>query len=1349
MSRQTLRTYLAASALLSFVIATFAIGLNRRHQELGSNPYPVKAQRMNRHLPIATPLEVVHGESDTSKADSLRGQHIVREMNGVLHYEPGAYTARFSHDAITYCVNRPDCAGSLTYIFRDAQMGGVLLNASSPASPHVRTVDRSVIYSRGTIEEVYQLGEDALEQSFVISQLPQHKEDLVVTGRIATNLSPPPDGLRSKSLTFTDQGREVISISKALAVDNTGKSLALDMSWSGSELSILIPGTWLEHAELPIILDPLIGSPMTIRTAASTPSGANIAYNSVNNEFMTVWSERNGSTSNDIWVQRISGSGALIGSPVQVGVPGARNLNPSITYASSANRYLIAWEQLIITPPVGSTRIVGAILNGNGSTFQSAFTIASIPIGGTPRSAFDGTRWFVTWSYYNGQSITYGVQGTFVSTTGIVSSVFSVPNPGSQISSASVAFCSGVYMIVWANSGALSAITLDTSGAFLTPTTTIDPVTGGNLNPVVCAGANSFLISWQASTNLLKGVVASPTFQLSAVFTIRSDSNSPPQFPSAAWSSTKLMWYLVYDLSSQLFGSCIDAYGYVYPFESFGSESTRSMSARIAWNSATNQMLSEYALTQNNVTAIMGRFSDMNFPPAPVPPFPTGVTALPGDGVVRLSWNAVQGASGYPVLRSTVSGGPYTYLFTSPTASVSDFQVEDGRTYYYVINAANGTGASADSAQVSALPQPATTSSVLFVVNNSSAMTSADNALLARVQSMSFNVIVKSASQSQATDAAGKVLVLLSASINPSDINSKFTNASVPVLTWNNGLFNALGMTGSTSGSDFGTTSGQTNIAVWNYSDPIIVSITGLTQPVAVVNAADTFGWGVPGGLASVGATISGSNTRAAVFSYKPGVSMPGLKAPAKRVGLFLTAISGTNLNAVGLTLFDSAVKWAVGSPASVLSVWASAKNNQITLHWDTSDGATTYVVQKSTSPNGEFLPVGPAITGTSYVDTAVSPGVTYYYNVIAQGPTGASSVSGAATVLNQDTLTSVAITGTRYLRRKLPGDPRDDWNTADFEALVYRNGEIVADENILLTGWTIVGGLAANPPASFVGTPGTTSCKITSNPNIQGPARVTYKIRVIVSPGIIEDVPPVVFSVFVAPQYRVVMALHFPNDDENKRTTRVGYGLWHTNDSTRSTERSRLATDLSYMLPVYWHQATIDYYFQFVSNDINEKLGPGVWNGNDLAVEDARGRVPQILVQTMAILNQSKAIHVYLVHSFKDKPTLGGRTVNDIKLGSAGTGIFLSDVATTSNGVLGHELGHIWGLADEDKQLPPIAGTVNNLLLVQPLNAVLKMYLMTSENRTHHWMSEKESIQSRYYADSYGRASFILGAQD
>jgi hypothetical protein len=84
-----------------------------------------------------------------------------------------------------------------------------------------------------------------------------------------------------------------------------------------------------------------------------------------------------------------------------------------------------------------------------------------------------------------------------------------------------------------------------------------------------------------------------------------------------------------------------------------------------------------------------------------VPSSPTGLTSEALNGAMLLTWNAVSGAHGYNIKRSTASGGPYEVIAYGVTgATHRDTTAVNGTNYYYKINASrNDTGGtSADSA---------------------------------------------------------------------------------------------------------------------------------------------------------------------------------------------------------------------------------------------------------------------------------------------------------------------------------------------------------------------------------------------------------------------------------------------------------------------------------------------------------------------------------------------------------------------------------------------------------------------------------------------------------------------------
>ena len=94
--------------------------------------------------------------------------------------------------------------------------------------------------------------------------------------------------------------------------------------------------------------------------------------------------------------------------------------------------------------------------------------------------------------------------------------------------------------------------------------------------------------------------------------------------------------------------------------------------------------------------------------------------------------------------------------------------------------------------------------------------------------------------------------------------------------------------------------------------------------------------------------------------------------------------------------------------PSAPTGLMATAGAQQVSLSWTASAGATGYNVERSTTTGGPYTKVA-SPTATSYVDTGVTAGTTYYYVVAAVNASGTSGLSAQVSATPSG-LTSVSV---------------------------------------------------------------------------------------------------------------------------------------------------------------------------------------------------------------------------------------------------------------------------------------------------------------------------------------------------
>ncbi len=1281
-------------------------------------------------------------------------REVIKELEGGFAYNAEKYGVTLHSSGVTFGTGASlkDLDNPmLAYSFEELRVGQTVVASAEPIIPRVVPEERAVSYARGQVEERYLLKKDALEQVFVLRELPQGPGAITVTGSVQTNLTPPAEGTAAGKLIFSHAGQEIITISEAIAIDASGRRLELDLAYADGRMSLTVPAAWVADAKLPITIDPLIGSSFTIDASAQNPTNASIAYSSTSNEWFVVWKEQvgAGTNQNDILGQRISASGTLVGSAFSIVGSVSDVYWPTVSWASSVNRYLVSWSG----PDGGSSyNTFGRVVNANGTFFTGTFTLGSdTALDTRPWAAFDGTNWYVAWANillaFPNQ---YRILGRFVSTSGTPGTQ---ANPDTDLVTADnprVDFTSGTYMIFWrkANSGATlwgaAARTMTTTGSFPTAITWVEASNTGVSGNEVSAGSGLFLVSWALlgppNEKLLKARISNTSLGWQTSEVNISSATVSVLGVSAAYSSTVNHWYVAYDdpnAGGEVYGRRLTTSGiFSGAPEQVTATPATSQAPQVKWNSATNEALVTFFEGSGPTYQLLAQRVSLPGPPAA----PTGLSATGLNARVSLAWNASATATGYFVWRSTTSGGPYG-LVGNPTAPsfVDQVGIENGVTYFYVVSAENSGGVSGYSGQASATPAAPSSIPALFVVGNVT-LSASDNAIKTRLENLGYGLTIKSASASTTADAAGKALVFISASVSPSGVNTKFRDVLVPVICCEHGLYDDMGMTTSPT-SQHGSQSGQTQLAIVDSAHPMAAGFS--PGNLTVLTTGRSFTWGKPSTSAARIATLVSDSTKWVIFGYETGATMPVTPpgvAPARRVGFFLESATAQSLNANGDALFNAAVRWATNAPPSAPISTLMPSSGQVTILWDPVPGALSYTIRRATSQTGPFTTIASGLTGGTYVDTGLTNGTEYWYEIRADND-GGTFATPAMPVAPQAVTYLIGIKGPAFLRRKLAGDPADTWNTGTLEASVKETvggPEVPAGAIQLAGAWQVT----SLPPQSVIllnSAPKLT--EVQSTPNI-GFSVLKYNAVNTTDPN---KKGSITFIVESTKRMRMNVRIRFPKDGPGKQTARP-YDFFNPVLATRQAERTRFITDNFDNVITYWKQASIDLYV-LPDLDNNLFLGVGSYDAANRFVVSANGGITTIKTFLDVYTNGTnfhETINIYLVNQIWDGMALnGGYTLGTGLEGDIKHTVMLAD--TGNERTIAHEMGHALRLRDLTAA-GQITGNLNNYIPTVGWPAALDILLMKHVGDTNaRWLTTGNARDARDEA----KISSALESQD
>ncbi len=375
-----------------------------------------------------------------------------------------------------------------------------------------------------------------------------------------------------------------------------------------------------------------------------------------------------------------------------------------------------------------------------------------------------------------------------------------------------------------------------------------------------------------------------------------------------------------------------------------------------------------------------------------IPPAPASVNAYAGNGRNLISWPAQPGATSYNILRTTTSGSGYVSITNEVigpvcgsgfnNATFLDTNVANGTTYYYVVQSVNSVGISTNSPQsLDTTPSAAISSAAPATptVTIGSATHQSVTVNWVSASSANFYTVYRS---TLFDNGGGASNVLGTIVLNNANSTTSFTDTAV------------------TDGSIYRYFVTATTAAGTSPNSVPAVAVPLPTPPASapgsfsgLFNGANVgLNWSaVPG---AVGYIIRRGTNSAGPFTYIQNIMETTFTDTGLNVGTtYYYQVSA--VNAAGVSTNSSAT--IVPPPLAPISLSAFPGNAQVTLSWTTVPGVSGYYLFSGTSSGNETNVLLANYSGSTYTNTSLTNGTTYFYVVASTNSTGLSPNSPEA----------------------------------------------------------------------------------------------------------------------------------------------------------------------------------------------------------------------------------------------------------------------------------------------------------------------------------------------------------------
>ncbi len=258
----------------------------------------------------------------------------------------------------------------------------------------------TVTLDQGSLREVYHVGLDQTEQTFVFDQLPGIG-DLVVEMTVDTELTATSD---ANGLHFVHPTLGHVTYGNAFVFDADGARQAIERTWFEGSLRLTVPASFLAGAVLPVTIDPPVTG-FSNSFGAADDFNPDITYAGRSNDYWVVWQDYTSATNSDVYATSFNTVGTQ-GATLLIDITSDHWEHPAVAYHYGSDRLLVVASQEL-GGMGGSGTIQGRFVDATAaSTIGFKFTISTVgfrklwpDVGGNNWDSTTNAYFCVVWSF--------------------------------------------------------------------------------------------------------------------------------------------------------------------------------------------------------------------------------------------------------------------------------------------------------------------------------------------------------------------------------------------------------------------------------------------------------------------------------------------------------------------------------------------------------------------------------------------------------------------------------------------------------------------------------------------------------------------------------------------------------------------------------------------------------------------------------------------------------------------------------------------------------------------------------------------------------------------------------------